>query len=73
MTNSASVQPEPQTEAEYEAAFERLLVEMKSINDSMVPGGQMHSDRCEIERLKAETQVLRNETRALLVSMGAKL
>ena len=73
MINIASAQPEPQTEAEYEAAFELLMVEIKSINNSMAPGGQMHSDRCEIERLKAETQVLRDETRALLVSMGAKL
>lgn len=39
MTNIASAQPEPQTEVESEAAFERLMAEIKSINDSMAPGG----------------------------------
>ena len=33
----------------------------------------MAQDRVEIERLKAETKEVRDETRALLTSMGAKL
>ncbi len=60
-------QPTPQTTADYEAAFERLMAEAESIHD------QMGHDRTEIERLKAETNVIRDETRALLASMGAKL
>ncbi len=73
MLNTAA-QPAPQTTAEYEAAFERLMAEAKSINE------QMRRDRIEIERLKAETKVigedtarLKADTRTLLAGMGAKV
>ena len=67
MDNLASLQPVPQTAADYEAAVEQLLAEMKRLNQ------QMQSDRTDIERLKAETRELKAETRALLTSMGAQL
>ena len=67
MTDIASAQPAPQTSAEYEAAFERLMAEVESINENM------RRDRTEIERLKAETKIIRDETRTLLTGMGAKV
>lgn len=74
MIESVSAQPAPLTAAEYEAAFERLMMEVESINE------HMQRDRVEIERLKAETKVLaeetgrlKSETRTLLAGMGAKV
>lgn len=67
MMDIASAQPAPQTTAEYEAIFERLMSEAENLNE------QMRHDRIEIERLTAETAALKIETRALLISMGAKL
>lgn len=67
MATIATAQPAPQTAAEYEATFERLMMEAESINE------QMRRDRVEIERLKVETKVIRDETRTLLASMGAKV
>jgi len=54
MTDIASAQPAPQTTAEYEAAFERLMEEAESLNE------QMRRDRIEIERLKMETKIIRD-------------
>lgn len=67
MENFVSSQPVPQTSADYEAAVEQLLAEMKRLNQLI------QSDRTDIEQLKAETRTLKAETRALLTSMGAKL
>jgi len=54
----------PQTTAEYEAEFDLLMQEASRLNELMA------SDRIEIERLKAETKVIRDETRNMLTSMG---
>lgn len=74
MANTLSAQPMPQTTAEYEAEFDLLMQESNSINE------RMQRERIEIERLKMEEKVLikeigrlKDETRAMLVSMGAKL
>ncbi len=72
MTDTASAQSDPQTAAEYEATFEGLIAEMESIHERM-SRDRVGSDRAEIERLKAETRILRDETRALLASMGAEV
>ena len=66
MDNVVSAQPLPQNAADYEAAVEQLLAEVKRLNQ------HMQSDRTDIERLKTETRTLKAETRALLLSMGAK-
>lgn len=65
MANVVTVQSAPQTQAEYEAAFERLMAEAESIDE------RMRRDRVDIERLKAETNALRDETRAMLIEMDA--
>lgn len=74
MTDVALAQPAPQTTTEYEAEFERLMAEASHLDKLM------GNDRIEIERLKAETQAIakdtarmKNETRAMLTSMGVKL
>ncbi len=74
MSKIAAAQPMPQTDAEYEAEFERIMAEANSINE------QMRRDRADIERLKQETQAfvkdtarMKNETRAMLAGMGVKL
>ena len=59
--------PSPQSTAEYEAAIDRLLEEMRRLNQ------QMGGDRAEIDRLKAETRELKAETRAVLASFGSRL
>lgn len=51
----------------YEAEFEMLMQEAARLNEFMAQG------RVEIERLKLETKEIRDETRALLAGMGAKL
>ena len=74
MDNLISSQPAPQTAADYEAAVDAQIKEMKSLNS------QMHTDRAEINRLEAETESLKaeahrlkRETRKLLASMGLVL
>ncbi len=67
MANILSAKPAPATTAEYEAEFEILMQEAARLNELMA------QDRVEIERLKVETKEIRDETRALLTSMGAKL
>ena len=73
MANIVSVQSAPQT-AEYEAEFELLMQEANGINE------RMRQERIEIEHLKTEEKMLakeigrlKDETRAILVSMGAKI
>jgi hypothetical protein len=53
----------PRTVAEYKAAIAGMLAEMTHLNE------QMRRDQEEIDRLKAETALLRTETRALLASL----
>ena len=52
-------QASPQTDAEYEAAIEQSLAEMKRLRE------QMNEDQEEIDRLKAETQSILAELRTL--------
>ena len=56
--------PAPQNNAEYEAAIERMLRDMARMNE------QMRQDQEAIERLRAESALLKAETRSLLASMG---
>ena len=67
MATILSAKPAPAANAEYEAEFELLMQEAARLNELMA------KDRVEINRLKAEAKVIRDETRALLTSMGAKL
>lgn len=67
MANILSAKSVPATTAEYEAEFEMLMQEATRLNELMA------QDRVEIERLKLETKEIRDETRALLTSMGAEL
>ena len=66
MIDTASAPPEPQTEAEYVAAFDRLMAEADSIHE------QMQSRRVEIERLKLETRTIQDETRVTLEGVGTE-
>ena len=63
MANTVSAQTAPPTTAEYEAEFDLLMQEATRLNELMA------KDRVEIERLKAETKVIRDETQALSVDM----
>lgn len=74
MATTVTAQAAPQTAAEYEVIFERLMAEAEGIHE------QMGRDRIEIERLKVETKALaeetgrlKAETRTLLAGMGAKV
>lgn len=67
MNNATITQSAPQTTEDYEAAFDRIMAEAEILNE------QMRRDRVDIERLKAETQILKSETRALLASIGVKV
>jgi hypothetical protein len=55
----------PKNVAEYKTAIADLLAEMARLND------RMRLDQLEMDRLKQETAVLKEETRALLDAMGA--
>lgn len=50
---------EPGTDAEYEAAIEQMLAEMKRLNQ------QIQDDQAEIDRLKVETATMKEETKRL--------
>ena len=63
MADVTSMQTTPQTDAEYEAAIEQMLSEMKHLRT------MMDSDQAEIDRLKVETQALKAETRAMLTTL----
>jgi hypothetical protein len=54
----------PKTVAEYKVAIAGLLAEMARLND------QMRLDQAEFDRLRQETAVLKDETRALLATIG---
>ena len=65
MDETTYVQTIPRTVAEHKAAMEAMLAEMNRLNQ------KMEGDRREIERLKAESDVLKTETRTILAAMGA--
>jgi hypothetical protein len=65
MSDTVSAHSAPKTAAEYKAAIEDLLGEMQRLND------QMQGDQAVIERLKAETALIKTETRALLAAMSS--
>ena len=74
MADSVSSQPTLKSAAEYEAAVEECLSEIRRLNE------QMEKDRGEIDKLKAETdalkvenQKLKAETRASLARLGAEV
>ena len=66
MDEKVLAQSTPETDADYEAAIEQYLAEMRRLNE------QMKNDRRDIERLKAETETLKTQTRALLATGGAE-
>jgi predicted nucleic acid-binding Zn-ribbon protein len=57
----------PRTDAEYEAAIEQMLAEMRRLNE------RMKDDQTAIERLKAETRALKEETDAVKARLRARL
>jgi uncharacterized protein (DUF3084 family) len=65
MADIVSSQPKLESPAEYEAAIEECLQEIRRLNE------QMRTDQAAIDRLKAETQQLKAETRAILASIKA--
>lgn len=67
MEEVLAAHPAPKTAAEYKAAIAALLAEMEHLNDLMA------KDRMEIERLKAETAVIRAETDIIKAQAQARL
>jgi hypothetical protein len=65
MSDAVSSRPGPRTSAEYRDAFADMLAEMERLNE------RMRGDQTEIDRLKAESAVIKSETRALLAGIGA--
>jgi cell division protein FtsB len=59
MADLASSPTAPETAAEYEAALDQMLAEMRLLNE------QMQKDRVDIDRLKAETHALKAESATL--------
>lgn len=66
MQNAAPALSTPQTDADYERLAEELLAQLRDIN------AHMDADRAEINRLAAETDALKSETRAILASISAQ-
>lgn len=62
--NDILSQPGVQTDAEEETVLQQISAEMDYLNE------QMARDRKEIERLQAETNLLKVETRAILATLG---
>jgi len=67
MAGQITSPPSPRTAAEYRAAIDDLLAEMKRMNEQ--------SDRnwTEIEQLKAESAVIRAQTDKIIAQIDAKL
>lgn len=67
MEERIALSPAPRTAAEYRAAIDGLLAEMKRMNEQ--------SDRTwsEIERLKAESALIRDHTAKVLDRIDARL
>ena len=57
----------PKTTEDYEAAFYKVSADAEGLNE------QMRRDRVEIDKLKAESQAIRDETRVILASIGIKV
>ena len=64
MSELTLAQTTPQTETEYQAAIEQMLVESRRLTE------RARQDQDEIERLRANATPLRAEIRVLLASMG---
>ncbi len=67
MSDSVFSLPEPKTEAEYEVAIDLLMKEILRHEE------QMSRNRVEIDRLKAETQVIGDHTDAVIASIWKQL
>ena len=67
MTEVSLAQRPTRTDAEYEALCSQLLHDMQDLN------AQIENDRKESERIKAETQVLRDEGLRLQAKIWAAL
>lgn len=66
MVNIFPLQSTPRSTAEYRVVMEQMLLELdQSIN-------RMEVDRKDIERLKIESDALKEETRAILSTMGVE-
>ena len=63
MDQSIQASPKRKTTADYKAALAQLLAEMNLLDE------QMDRDCAEIERLKAETQVIKARTSATLARL----
>lgn len=57
----------PQTDEEYRVASEQLLAEIRRMIQQMEP------DRAERRRLRAESELLKAQTRRTFASMGLEL
>ena len=65
MSETVVTQPKPRI-ADYKAALEQLFQEIDGSNQ------KMQANRYEIEQLKADADILKAETRAILTTMGAR-
>jgi hypothetical protein len=65
MANATVSQDTPQTPAEYEDILTRIFIEIDLLNQ------QMQQDRVEIERLKADSAKLEEETQSILTRLKA--
>ncbi len=57
----------PRTDAEYETALQQMKGELERLNRLM------EQDRKDIDRLKAESDLLKIETRAILATLGVSV
>ena len=62
--NDATTISALQTNTEDESTLKQMLIEIERLN------GRMEQDREEIERLKADSNLLKVETRAILATLG---
>ena len=67
MSEQTVLQSEPQTEEEYRAAVHQILAEIRRLNR------QMEVDRAERERVRAESEILKAQTRRILADMGQRI
>jgi hypothetical protein len=67
MDDNISLQPALKTAADYKAAIDGLLAEMKRLN------ALMQNDQTEIDRLKAETRLIAAHTDTVLTRLEAQV
>jgi hypothetical protein len=67
MSEQSTLNSTPQTEEEYRAAVDEILAEIWRLNE------QMKVDRAERERVRAETELLKEQTRRVFADMGLEL